>query len=161
MVLTNSMTGLSSALGSRIRDLALGQDNPDWLTDAVRREAESRKAWQDKFAAPMASRVAGTKPSLRSEQMTGTYVDPLFGKFAVVPTENEDLELHFIGSPSLNATLRHWHYDTWKLEWQEPHAWFDFGTVQFVTNNRQEVISLRFDVPNDDIFFEELEAVKE
>lgn len=161
VVLTNSMTGLSSALASRIRDLALGVDNPDWLTEATKREAEGRKEWQEKFVEPQASRVMGTQPSLTKDAMTGNYTDPLFGKFSVVENTAEKLELQFASSPRLNATLSHWHYDTWKLEWNEPHAWFDFGTVQFLTDNRQQVTGLKFDVPNDDIFFEELEAVKE
>lgn len=160
VVLTNSMTGLSSTLGSRIRDLALGIDNSDWLTDAVAREKKGRATWQEKFAAPRASRVKGTSPTVEKAAMIGTYADPLFGKFEVVTNTTGKLELQFGHSPSLNATLNHWHYDTWKLEWNEPHAWFDFGTVQFVTNNRQEVISLQFDVPNDDIFFEEFKAVR-
>jgi hypothetical protein len=161
VVLSNSMTGLSSTLGSRIRDLALGIDNSDWLTDAVVREKKGRATWQKKFAIPRASRVKGTSPTVDEAAMTGTYADPLFGKFKVTTNPTGKLELQFAHSPSLNATLSHWHYDTWKLEWNEPHAWFDFGTVQFITNNRQEVISLQFDVPNDDIFFEELEPIKE
>jgi CubicO group peptidase (beta-lactamase class C family) len=161
VVLSNSMTGLSSALGSRIRDLALGGDNADWLTDATAREEKGRASWQEKFVAPQASHVAGTSPTLADAAMIGTYADPLFGKFEVVKNTAGKLELQFANSPRLNATLSHWHYDTWKLEWNEPHAWFDFGTVQFLTDNRQQVSELRFDVPNDDIFFEELEGVKE
>ncbi|WP_157472190.1 serine hydrolase [Neolewinella persica] len=161
VVLSNSMTGLSSALGSRIRDLALGIDDIDWLTDATDREDKGRASWQEKFTAPKASRVMDTKPTVGVDDMVGTYADPLFGKFEVVRTGERQLELHFDRSPSLNATLSHWHYDTWKLEWHEPHAWFDFGTVQFLKDNRQQVSGLRFDVPNDDIFFEELEGVRE
>lgn len=161
VVLSNSMTGLSSALGSRLRDLALGVDDPDWLKSATEREAEGRAEWQEKFVNPQASRVTGTSPTLTEAAMIGTYADPLFGKFIVAKNAAGKLELRFDQSPSLNATLSHWHYDTWKLEWNEPHAWFDFGTVKFVTNNRQEVTGLQFDVPNDDIFFEEFRAVRE
>ncbi|MFK8162371.1 MAG: serine hydrolase [Lewinella sp.] len=160
VVLSNSMTGLSSALASRIRDLALGLDDTDWLTSAVDREEKGRKTWQEKFEAPKASRVMNTKPTVGVNDMIGTYSDPLFGKFEVVRTGAQQLELHFANSPSLNATLSHWHYDTWKLEWNEPHAWFDFGTVQFLTDNRQRVSGLKFDVPNDDIFFEEFSPVR-
>ena len=160
VVLTNSMTGLSSALGKRIRDLALGIDESDWLTKATEQEAKGRTKWQEKFAEPKARRIMGTKPSLKEKDMAGTYTDPLFGNFEVASNASGDLELRFEQSPRLNATLSHWSYDTWKLEWQEPHAWFDFGTVQFLTDNRHRVSGLRFDVPNDDIFFEELEPVK-
>jgi len=160
VVLSNSMTGLSSALASRIRDLALGADDPEWLSKATANEMKGRKSWNDKFVEPTESRTSGTQPSLSENEMTGDYHDPLFGDFKVVRTEAGKLELQFVGSPRLNATLSHWNYDTWKLKWQQPHAWFDFGTVQFLKNNRQQVSGLRFDVPNDDIFFEELEPVR-
>lgn len=161
VVLSNSMTGLSSVLASRVRDLALGLDDEDWLTNATEREQKGRESWQQKFVEPTASRVSGTQPSLKPEDMIGAYNDPLFGNFEVAQSGSGELELRFDGSPRLNANLSHWHYDTWKLEWHEPHAWFDFGTVQFLKNNRQQVSGLRFDVPNDDIFFEEFEPVKE
>jgi len=161
VVLTNSMTGLSSALGSRLRDLALGVEEADWLEKATKREADNRAQWQaDKVTDPQASRAMGTQPSLDAEAMAGTYADPLFGDFRVVTTTDGKMELQFDRSQSLNAILTHWHYDTWKLNWHESHAWFDFGTVRFVTDNRRRVSGLRFDVPNDDIFFEELEPVR-
>ncbi len=161
VVLSNSMTGLSSALASRVRDLALGLDDANWLAKATEREMIGRENWDQKFEEPKASRVSGTSPSLKEEDMIGTYADPLFGELEVAKSGSGELELRFAGSPRLNANLSHWHYDSWKLEWHEPHAWFDFGTVQFLKNNRQQVTGLRFDVPNDDIFFEELEPVKE
>lgn len=161
VVLSNSMTGITSALASRIRDRALGVNNPSWLTNAVDREMKGRETWQAKFVEPETTRGENTKPTLTTKAMVGNYVDPLFGKFTVAQNGEGTLELRFDRSPRLNATLSHWHHDTWKLEWNEPHAWFDFGTVQFLKNNRNQATGLRFDVPNDDIFFEELEPVRE
>ena len=40
------------------------------------------------------------------------------------------------------------------------HAWFNFGTVKFNTDNNMEITGIDFDVPNDDIFFEELKPYK-
>jgi hypothetical protein len=56
--------------------------------------------------------------------------------------------------------LKHWHYDTYEIVWEEKHAWFDFGTVQILFNNKMEATGLDFNVPNDDIFFEELKPIK-
>ena len=62
-------------------------------------------------------------------------------------------------NPKLAGELTHWHYDTWQIQWSEPHAWFDFGTLQFLLDNdRKEVLELQFDVPNGDIFFHEIHA---
>ena len=75
-------------------------------------------------------------------------------------TTNGALQLNFKSAPALNATLSHWHLNTFKIDWQEKHAWFDFGTVQFVLDNNADVNALSFDVPNDDIFFHEIRAEK-
>ena len=66
----------------------------------------------------------------------------------------------FVNAPHLNADLSHWHYNTFKLNWNEVHAWFDFGTAQFVVDNNNKVDGIEFDVPNDDIFFEEIHLKK-
>lgn len=162
VILTNSMTGLSSSLGSYLRDRFLSMDvSKDWLEKSVEREMKGREAWNSRQQKAKEARVSGTKPGVSKAKMLGKYKDPLFGDFEVASTEGGEMELKFIGSEALNAKLTHWHHNTYKLNWNEPHAWFDFGTVQFLTNNRNEVTGLQFDVPNDDIFFEELHPVKQ
>jgi hypothetical protein len=74
--------------------------------------------------------------------------------------EGDKLRLLFSNSPRLNASLKHWHYDTFEIIWDEKHAWFNLGTVKFNMDNNMKVISMDFDVPNDDIFFEELKPKK-
>ena len=74
--------------------------------------------------------------------------------------ENGKLRLYFEHTPELSATLEHWHYDVWNINWDKTHAWFSFGTVKFNMTNNLEITGLEFDVPNDDIFFEELKPVK-
>ena len=75
-----------------------------------------------------------------------------------VKHENGALSLHFISAPHLDAKLSHWHLNTFEINWNETHAWFDFGTLQFILDNNGAVQEIQFDVPNDDIFFEEIEA---
>ncbi|MEM9836675.1 MAG: serine hydrolase [Bacteroidota bacterium] len=161
VVLTNSMTGLSSTLASYIRDVYLKRDTEGWLEKAKEAEASGRKRWQKKFVPAQAAKVLNTRPTLQLDAMVGTYHDPLFGDIIVSESEDGTLELSFAGSPSLTAGLRHWHYDTYELDWHEEHAWFDFGTVQFLSDNNQRVTELQFSVPNDDIFFEEIHPIKQ
>jgi hypothetical protein len=84
----------------------------------------------------------------------------MFGKVEITQRE-EVLQMNFPAAPQLNATLSHWHYDTWLINWKETHAWFDFGTLQFELDNNRKVTGLSFDVPNDDIFFHEIKAGKQ
>ncbi len=161
VVLTNSMTGLSSAVANYIRDTYLGMSTEDWLKKAVDDEAKSRKKWGNKFIEPMQTRAIKSKPSILRRSMTGDYHDPLYGHITIEEESNGSLYIHFEGAPALSAELTHWHYDTWKINWAEEHAWFYFGTVQFLLDNNQNVMGLQFDVPNDDIFFEEIDMVKD
>ncbi|MEL6831454.1 MAG: serine hydrolase [Bacteroidota bacterium] len=159
VVLTNSMTGLSSALGSYIIDSYLGRDTDKWLENAVARQERGQKAWEERHQERLDARVTNTEASVSLDQYAGEYYDPMFGTINVI-AKGEQLRLEFATAPLLNANLTHWHYDTWQIQWDEAHAWFDFGTVQFQLNNNREVTGLAFDVPNDDIFFHEIKANK-
>ena len=106
------------------------------------------------------ARVLNTKPTLAIEEYTGKYYSRMYGDI-VVDKSSEDLVLEFSHAPALSARLEHWHYNTWEIEWDETHAWFDFGTVQFLLDNNLEVTGMHIDVPNNDIFFHELEISKQ
>ena len=160
VVLTNSMTGLSSKLGNYIRDSYLGLPTDGWIEKAKEDEAKSRKSWQSKFEAPIANHVQDASSTIPSTMLEGTYHDPLYGDILISISEDDVLQLQFEDAPELSATLTSWHYDTYAIDWNEEHAWFDFGTVQFVLDNNRKVGGLKFDVPNDDIFFEEINPVK-
>ncbi|MEO1628124.1 MAG: hypothetical protein AAFV25_23445 [Bacteroidota bacterium] len=56
--------------------------------------------------------------------------------------------------------MTHWQSNTYQINWNETHAWFDFGTLQFLLDNKGKPKRLQFDVPNGDIFFHEIEAVR-
>jgi hypothetical protein len=92
---------------------------------------------------------------LPPEILAGTYRSDIYGNIFISQRDGL-LRLEFEHSPRLSATLEHWHYDVWKIDWDEPHAWFSFGTLQFITDNNMHVTRIDFDVPNDDIFFHEL-----
>ena len=160
VVLSNSMTGVASTLARYIRDSYLGLDTEGWLETAVQREANSRENWKAKVNAPRDSRVMGTRPSIKEEELVGIYQDPLYGELLIGLAEDGRLQLSFQGAPALTAQLDHWHYDTYWLDWQEEHAWFNEGTVRFEFDNNHQVTGIRFNVPNDDIFFEEIKMEK-
>lgn len=160
VVLTNSMTGLSSAVGNYIINRYLGVDTDEgWLRSAVERQQRGQTAWDERRQERIAARVPNTKASVALSAYAGEYYDPMFGVIHIKAMDNR-LRLEFATAPLLNATLEHWHHDTWKIQWDEPHAWFDFGTVAFNFDNNRKVTGLSFDVPNDDIFFHEIKANK-
>jgi len=159
VILTNSMTGIGTALTYYIMDFYAGVEEKDWSEEmriGFEKGVESKK---ERIQKRLDSRVGGTSPSVKVSEFTGNYVDVMYGELEIIQ-QNGQIRLLFPNAPNLNATLTHWHYDTYKINWDNIHAWFGFGTVQFILDNNHKVSGIEFDVPNDDIFFEEIHAVK-
>lgn len=161
VVLTNGMKGISDALMYYVLEAYLSeQPTTHWSNQGLVSEGKGLTSWKSRVNERASSRVLGTKPSLPQADLAGTYHCPMYGDIRVAVDKGQ-LQLDFAAAPALAATLSHWHHDTYEIKWAETHAWFDFGTVQFVMDNNHQVTELRFDVPNDDIFFEEIKAVRQ
>lgn len=159
VVLTNTMDGIGTLLSYEIIDKLLGLPQQDWKNRGLN---QNKGHWADRAARIKErtdARIMGTVPSMDVAAISGLYRCPLFGDILILQ-ENGKLTIGFIRSPQLKARLSHWHNDTYQLEWIEEQAWFEFGTVQILMNNNGQPSGLLFDVPNDDIFFEEIKAVR-
>jgi CubicO group peptidase (beta-lactamase class C family) len=159
VVLTNSMDGIGTMLSYEIIDKLLGLPQQDWKNRGLNQD---KGHWADRAARIKErtdARVSGTKPTMSNATISGLYRCPLFGDIRIME-EAGKLTIDFIQAPKLKARLSHWHNDTYQLEWIEEQAWFEFGTVQITTDNNHKPSGLLFDVPNDDIFFEEIKAVR-
>jgi CubicO group peptidase (beta-lactamase class C family) len=158
VVLTNSMKGIASPLCYYIINQYIKAETKDFSAEALARN-DNNKSHYDDIAQRRQARVSGTKPSLSLEKYTGTYWAGMHGNVVVVK-QGEKLWFYMEDNPGLTADLVHWHYDTWEIKWREPQAWFDFGTLQFKIDNNMKVTGLHFDVPNGDIFFDEVDLVR-
>ncbi len=159
VILTNTMDGIGTLLSYEIIDRLLGLPQQDWKNRGINQD---KGHWADRAARIKErtdARIMGTKPSMDIDAISGLYRCPLFGDIRILE-ENGKLTIDFVHSPQLKARLSHWHNDTYQLEWVEEQAWFEFGTVQIQMNNSGKPSGLLFDVPNDDIFFEEIKAVR-
>ena len=106
---------LPAALMYRVFDHYLGAPPTDWsgvlLAEQRRAIARGRA-----FAARADSaRVPNTRPSLPLAAYAGTYVDSLYGEVRVT---HADGRLTIQASPGLHGELRHWHFDTFRTEWE-------------------------------------------
>ena len=155
VVLTNSMSGITFPLTMKLINDQIGEDKRDWSQEFLNRPSGGKDAIKERKA----SRILNTKPSLPIDKYTGTYDAPMHGDISI-KEENGQLKLYFDRAPLLSATLAHWHNDTWEIVWDETHAWFDFGTVQFELDHNANVTGMEIDVPNYDIFFHEIEITK-
>ena len=156
VVLTNGMTGLASPLVYRVLDAYLGGTPRDWAADALPGWLASREGFEARQTAAEDRRVAGTTTSLDLADYVGRYGGPMYGD-AEIALEGEGLVLRLLPNPDLVADLEHLHYDTFIIRWRTTLAWFDQGTATFVLDPLGAVDEVRLDVPNDDLWFHELE----
>ena len=70
----------------------------------------------------------------------------------------KNLELNFPQAPQLDALLQPVGGDHYKLTWRERHAWVDQGLAY--TELKDGELTLRLYIPNEDIFYDSILAVK-
>lgn len=159
VVLTNTMRSIGTLLAYEIIDKLLGLPQKDWKERGIRQDIDHMADRAGRIKERTDARVMGTSPSMPASAVAGLYRCPMYGDIRI--TENNgDLLIDFVQAPELKAKLSHWHYDTYELDWLKKQSWFSFGTVQIQEDNNHQPASLLFDVPNDDIFFEEIHAVR-
>lgn len=158
VVLTNGLKGIYTPLINYTIDAFLKLPEKDWSAEALARAKNFRDT---RIEERKKSRVLNTKPTLSAEKYAGVYHTPVYGNITVKNSGGK-LQLSFEHTPDLSADLEHWHQDVWEIKWHKPGllAWFSFGTIQFDLDNNAQVKGIRFDVPNDDLWFEELNAEK-
>ena len=158
VVLTNGMKSPYMAATYYAIDKFLGIETRDWSTEYLER-TNSRQRDDTRISSRKEKRVPDTRPAVELEEYTGVYFSDIYGEIKI-SLDSDQLRMEFEHSPYLSATLIHWHYDVWEIQWDNKHAWFSFGTVKFKMDNNLEVNGMDFDVPNNDIFFEELKPLK-
>lgn len=158
VVLSNGLESPTNAITYYTLDKLLGKADQDWSQVYLER-INNRPDEDRRITKAREARVEGTSPSLPADRYTGKYKSDIYGTIEV-RKEGDKLRLYFEHAPELSATLNHWHYDVWEIDWDNIHAWFDFGTLKFNLNSNLEITGMDFSVPNGDIFFEELKPYR-
>lgn len=159
VVLTNTQRSISVMLSYEIIDKLLGLPQKDWKERGIKQDNDHFTDRANRIKQRTDAHITGTMPTMGPDVISGLYRCPMYGDIRI-ENNNGQLVMNFVHAAGLKANLTHWHYDTYKLEWQEPQSWFSFGTVQILKDNNNKPVELQFDVPNDDIFFEEIHAVR-
>ncbi len=155
VVLTNGMKSPYMAVTYQTLDAFIGVNSGKNWSDELLTRANRRAENDTRIAFRKAAQMEGTTTSLPISAYTGKYESAIYGILEVV-LEGDRLLLRMEHSPELSMYLNHFHHDVFEVEWLYDQAWFAFGTVKFNTDNYLKVTGMDFDVPNDDIFFEEL-----
>ncbi|RYF59420.1 MAG: DUF3471 domain-containing protein, partial [Cytophagaceae bacterium] len=83
------------------------------------------------------TRVMNTKPSLPLTAYVGAYTNPLYGKADVTL---RDGKLYFSLNNVMTGSLDHWHYDTFRLTYDQ--FWNGKDPVSFILDAKGKVAKL-------------------
>lgn len=105
------------------------------------------------------SKTPKTKPSLELQKYAGTYSDKMYGDILINYTEKGGLEISFSHSSIFTGKLEHWHFDTFKVDWNDIRVPDGFLTFNF--NTEREIVGFSLDQENLlDVDFEELNILR-
>lgn len=155
VVLTNSMTGIGSAITYRVMDVFLGGADRDWSSELLPGNLAGQQDFEARIRETITPAATGTQPSQAPAAYAGSFRCPMYGA-ARVELENGKLVLRLLPYPDLVADLVHLHYDTYEVRWRKDFAWFGGGTAQFIPDSKGRFVRISLDIPNDDLWFYEL-----
>jgi CubicO group peptidase (beta-lactamase class C family) len=105
------------------------------------------------------SRPINTNPSLAIKEYTGNYSDKMYGEIFIKKINEDELEIVFSHSKVFKGKLKHWHFDTFKIDWYDIRVPDGFLTFNF--NSKREILGFSFDQENLlDVDFGELNVLK-
>lgn len=135
VILTNmNGSGLPNALMHHLFDRFLGEPVRDWSADVLAFTQERSARAEAQQRRTLDARVADTRPSLPLERYAGTYAHEMYGEIRVL---HEGGALRIDAGPGFTGAIEHWHYDTFRADWEDPVLGRSFLT--FALNARGDV----------------------
>jgi CubicO group peptidase (beta-lactamase class C family) len=105
------------------------------------------------------SKTPKTKPSLEIQKYAGKYSDKMYGDILINYTDSDELGISFSHSQVFRGKLEHWHFDTFKIDWDDIRVPDGFLTFNF--NSKREILGFSIDQENLlDVDFGELNILK-
>lgn len=118
VILTNrGGTILPQPLAYKIFDAYLGtKEQKDWSAEMLKTMKSLEEQGKAAAAKMEAERVKGTSPSLDLEKYAGDYKSEMYGDVKIMFQKGK-LTAKF--GPNFNGELEHWHYDVFRVMWQD------------------------------------------
>ncbi|MDA3943561.1 MAG: serine hydrolase [Bacteroidetes bacterium] len=156
VIMTNSLSSMYYPLMYHTLDellhVAVKKNWNDNLLEIIKKNEEKSK---ENTAAWEAQRVLNTQPSLPKESYEGFYGSKIYDTVQIAQ-RNGELELQFGRSPLFTAILKHWHYDTYQIEFKAFPS-LPKGYVSFDINRDAQITTMEIFVDNPDFDFTELD----
>ncbi|GAB3998160.1 serine hydrolase [Spirosoma daeguense] len=109
----------------------------DWSRDLYQLYGNLHQQYRRTQQKIDSTRVPNTKPSLALTAYVGAYTDPLYGK---VDVSLKDNRLHIAINNLLTGYLDHWHFDTFRLQYDQ--FWNGKDPVSFILDTHGKVVKL-------------------
>jgi len=109
----------------------------DWRENNIKEKRESSKNF---------SRSINTNPSLAIKDYAGKYTDKMYGDILINKTNEGQLEISFSHTKVFRGKLKHWHFDTFKIDWYDIRVPDGFLTFNF--NSKREILGFSIDQEN-------------
>jgi CubicO group peptidase (beta-lactamase class C family) len=161
VILTNSINRLPTALVYMIIDTYLGIKPKDWSRIYLKQYKETVKREMQGGMDISKKHISGTQAEVTLENYTGRYSGPMYGD-AKVTMQKGKLVFELLPAPIFISDLVHLHYDTFVLKFRNTFSFVPHGTgtVQFLRDKKGTVVEMKLDIPNRDLWFDELEFKK-
>lgn len=126
---------------------------------SIEKKYRNNSLQERKGASINKTQINNTTPSLKLESYIGVYYDRMYGDIQLVGGADGDLVISFSHTPVFSGHLKHWHYDTFLIDWYDIRVPDGFLTFNF--NAKHEIMGFKIEQENLlDVDFEELNILR-
>jgi len=159
VIMTNALSTLYYPLYYHTLDELLNVEKKrNWNDELLQMIQKNEERKKEQLQAEEAKRVLNTKPSLPLDHYAGIFGGKIYDTISVTLNNNQ-LELQFARSPQFFAILKHWHYDTFQIEF-EAFPSLPKGYVTFEMDRKGHVSGIEIFLDNPDFDFTEFDLQK-
>lgn len=159
IVVANASEAASTLLTFRVLGSVLGDESYDFYEYLVERRNSKIKRKKQSLIQLKNARVKGTGPSVDLTSFVGVYENELYGQISINSFNDKELEIKFAHTPIFTGRLKHWHYDTFQIDWYD--ARIPNGFLTFTIDSKREVVEMKIEQENLlDVDFSELGIIR-
>jgi len=159
VILANQLSALVPAIDRKIINFYLdNSDTTDWAGKYLEYEKKQKEKLVNTWQQFEEDRVKNTNLSLSDSAYIGSYEDEMYG-MAKIEIENNSLQITLVPTAKLfTSNMEHWHYDTFKIEFNDP--FLPPGFVTFIIDGKGKVSGFTIDMDAPDFHFNKLDFKK-
>lgn len=158
VLLNNDMSWINYAVSEKLINMITGKESENVIENMTGRYEKYKLMEEKQKETRINSRIPDTSPSLTLEEYAGSYEDAMYGTTLVELKEGK-LYVEMLPTKSMfYGVMEHWHYNTFKVEFDDP--FLPFALVTFEFDAKGKVSGFKIDLPNNDFHFYNLDFIR-